>query len=141
MQRGLVGDLMQPVRHHFPGQDGRRLAGEDEESGLERILGVVMREESATDPPHHRAMALDKAGEGSVVAVLDEAPQELPIGHPGPVLQKHRLAKVLNDQARQLRRHVVSQQVSAASIYYLPQGGTLMQVFFQRGQNGTFGMP
>jgi hypothetical protein len=75
-------------------------------------------------------MPLDKGCKGRFVPMLDEAAQELPIGQTSPVLPKHSSAKVLDDLARQVGRHVGPRQVSPPSTYYLPPGGTLMHDFF-----------
>lgn len=91
---------VQPIRNHLPRHDGRCLTDENEKSSLERILGIVVREESATHTPDHWAVPLDKGCEGSFVPAFDETTKELPIGHPARVLQKRGFAKVLNDLAR-----------------------------------------
>jgi hypothetical protein len=96
---------VEPVRHHLPRQNGSRLAGEDEESGLKSIFSVVVAEEAAADAPDHRAVPLDEGCESSFIPTLNEAAEELSIGQPRPVLQQHGRAKLLDDLARLACRH------------------------------------
>src|SRR6185503_13036957 len=55
-----------------------RLADEDEERGLERILGVMVVEEAAADAPHHRGVPPHQGGKGILVPASQEAGQEFP---------------------------------------------------------------
>ena len=84
LQRRLVGDPVQPVADHLPRRDGRRLADEDEEGGLEGVLGVVVAQQAAAHAPHHRAVPLDEGGEGRLVAALDEAAEQFAVAKPAP---------------------------------------------------------
>jgi hypothetical protein len=69
---------MQPVSEYLAGPDGRGLADEHQEGGLEGVLGVLpVGEGAATDPPDHRAVAADEVGERGLVPALDEARQQL----------------------------------------------------------------
>src|SRR5262245_48687850 len=77
-------------------------------------------------------MPFDNGGEGCFVPVIEEASQELPIGQPAPVSQKHGLAKVLNDLARRLCCHFHPRKVLTPSTLYLPQGCLLMHVYSGR---------
>jgi hypothetical protein len=57
------GDLMEPRPERAGQRESARLAGEDEERGLEGILGgLLVAKGTATDPEHHRPVALDQCG-------------------------------------------------------------------------------
>ena len=60
LQGRLVGDPVQPVPQPLPRDDGGRLAGQDEEGGLEGVLGVVVAEHAAADAQHHRPVPADQ---------------------------------------------------------------------------------
>jgi hypothetical protein len=75
-----VRHAVKPVGNKFPVSDGVALAGQDEECGLERILGVVMiPEHPATNAPNHRPMAPDQGLEGRLLPMGSESLQESPI--------------------------------------------------------------
>ncbi len=78
---------------------------------MKRILGVVLFEHSTTHPPAHRAVPMHECSKGRFVPMLDEAPQELPVGPSRAVLRRHGPAKVLNDLANLVVAMVVSLQV------------------------------
>src|SRR5262249_35735207 len=79
----LRGDAVEPVADLLPRHDRGRAAGEDEEGGLEGVLGVVVvAEDPAADAPDHRPVALHQGLEGGLLATRDEAFQELAVGEP-----------------------------------------------------------
>jgi hypothetical protein len=125
-----VGHPVQPVPDQRPRRYGRRLADEDEEGGLEGILGVVVVQEAATHAPHHRAVPPDEGGEGRVVVTVDERAEQFGVGRTAPVRQQHRPTKVLDHAAHRVGRHGLS-SVGAPppSACYLPQGGDLIHDF------------
>src|SRR5262249_39157660 len=58
--------------------DGRRLPGQDEEDGLEGVLGVLLRVEQApAHAPDGAAVPLDQFGQGRLVAVSDVSLQQV----------------------------------------------------------------
>ena len=61
--RRLPGHAVQPVGDRLF-RHIRRLADEDEEGGLKRILGVMVMEKAATDAPHHRGVPPHQCGKG-----------------------------------------------------------------------------
>src|SRR5262249_29586811 len=107
LQRRLVSHSVEPIGHHLPRLYGRSLSAEHEERGLEGILGVVMAEEATAYAPDHRAMPPHEGCEGSILPMLDEALQELLIGQSRSIRRKYRSAKVLDDLAHLVRRHVL----------------------------------
>src|SRR5262249_55961710 len=111
-------DPEQPVPHRLPSRDGCCLADEDDEGGLEGILGVVVAQMAAADAPHHRAVPVDEGGKGRVVAPIDVTTEQLAVAKP----VTHHPANVL-DHAR---RHV------PPSISYLPQEAELIHDFSRR---------
>jgi len=80
----LPGHAVEPVGDRLP-RHVRRLADEDEERGLKRILGVMVVEHAATDAPDHRGVPPNQSGKSTLVPASQEAGQEFPIGHPVPV--------------------------------------------------------
>jgi hypothetical protein len=99
---------------------------------LEGIFRVLMvSEDTTTHTPHHRAVPPHEGGEGSFVPVLEEAPKELPIGQPGPVVQKRGPAKVPDDLVHLARRHVSpSANNKARPLLLLPARGGFDALFF-----------
>src|SRR5262249_54686399 len=101
MECRLMGDAVQPVRHHRWWHNGCGLASEDEKRGLEGVLGILMvGQDAAADTPDHRAMPPHKGREGGFVALVDEAAEEFPIGRSGLVLLQHNARKMLNGTSR-----------------------------------------
>src|SRR5262249_7383722 len=74
---------------------------------LESVFGiVVVVENPAARAPNHRAMPPHQGGEGRFVPMLEEVPQELPIGQSRPIAQQHGPAQVLENLAHLARRPV-----------------------------------
>jgi len=117
LERRLVGDPVQPVPHRLPAGDGRRLADEDDEGGLEGVLGVVVAQLAAADAPHHRGVPVDEGGQGGLVAPIDVTTEQLAVAKPHAV--SHHRANVL-DHAR---RH------APPSASYLPHEAQLIHDF------------
>ena len=81
VQGGAVGHAVQPVAHQLALADGSRLTSQDQEGGLEGVLGVLLVAEHApAHPQHHRPVPLHEAGEGAVVPVGGEVVQQLAVG-------------------------------------------------------------
>ena len=100
------------------GSDRRRLADEDEEGGLEGVLGVVVvAEDTAAHAPDHRAVPPHQGCKSRLVTAAEVVLQQLPIGQPRPIPQKHRPAKVLDDLAHLAGRHVVSLVRATLALY------------------------
>jgi hypothetical protein len=100
------GDPVQPVGQQRARRDGSGLAGQDEEGGLERILGVVVvAEGTAADAPDQRAVPAHEGREGGFIAVSHETLQQVFIGHASPVPQQRGCAQVLDDPAHPAGRH------------------------------------
>ncbi len=79
----LVRHGIQPVGDHLPTGDRRGLAGEHEERGLERVLGIVgVAEDASADTPDHGAVTHDEGLERRLVAVGGEPLEELAIRQP-----------------------------------------------------------
>jgi hypothetical protein len=85
------------------------LADEDEEGGLERVLGiVVIAQDPAAHAPHHRTMLIYNCRNCGLFTPADVVREQLPIGQPRPIAQKHCPAEVLDDLVPLAGRHVVS---------------------------------
>ncbi len=74
----FVRHCEEPVGDHLGAGDRGGLAGEHEESGLKRVLGVVWVAESApADSPDHRAVTHNEGLERRLVLAGGEASEEL----------------------------------------------------------------
>ena len=77
-----------------------RLADEDEEGGLQGVLGiVVVAEDTATDAPDHRAVPPHQRFEGRSFSAAHEALQQLSVGQVRSLQQLQGAAQVLDDLA------------------------------------------
>jgi len=73
LERGLVRDPVEPAGEPARGRDGRGLVREDEEGGLERILGVrPIAQHPQADGEDHRPVPADEEFERGLVAGGDE---------------------------------------------------------------------
>jgi hypothetical protein len=80
MRRDLIGNAIKPVPDIPPRDDGCRLADEDEERGLEGVLGVLVALESAvTDAPHHPGVSPHDGGKSRLVVPLDETGKQFTV--------------------------------------------------------------
>ena len=83
MQRAPV----QPVAQQVGVADRPRLAGQDEEDGLEGVLGMVMvAQELSADAQNHRPVPRHQRSEGGFaggIAAVVEPLDELAVGEPG----------------------------------------------------------
>jgi hypothetical protein len=108
---------------------------------LKRILGVVVvAEDTATDAPHRRSMPPHKGRKSRFVTTADVVLQQLPIGRPCSIPQKHRPAKVLDNPAQFCGRHVPSFWVASVAPppYYYPHLLSLIHVFSSTGRLQRF---
>src|SRR5262245_15088392 len=118
LQRRLVGHTVKPVGDHLPRYDRCRLPDEDEEGGLEGVFGVVViAEDTATHAPDHRTMPMYEGCKSRFFVPADVVLQQLPIGQPRPIAQQHRPAKVRDDLADLVDRHVVSLVRATPALY------------------------
>src|SRR5207302_1581227 len=62
-------------------------------------------EEAPANGQHHRAMPAHEPCKRSLIAMNDEAPQELSIGHPAIILKKRLAAQVLDEPVQLVGRH------------------------------------
>ena len=91
LQRHPVGDPMQPAAERLADPEHSRLADEDQERRLERILGGMrIAEYSPADGQHHRAVPRHQGHEGRLVALSAKPPHELRVGQPrdGPLAEQ-----------------------------------------------------
>jgi hypothetical protein len=102
--RQAVGDLVQPVAHGLGLADRVGLAGEDEEGGLESVLGVVQAAEHApADAQDHGAVPLDQGGEGRLLPPLGEALEQLRVAEVRDTLGASQAAEVAENRAKLCR--------------------------------------
>src|SRR5262249_28415632 len=87
------------------------LPDQDEEGGLEGVIGVVgVVQDTAADALDHAAVPLDEGGEGGFVAVAGEASQQLAVGHVVVGPQARQLAEGSQDPALLCRSHGLGPQ-------------------------------
>jgi hypothetical protein len=65
----------------------------------------MTRENPATDGHDHRTMPADKSLKGSVLALIEEAIEKLPVGHAAGVFGHEGAAKAPNKQAQLVLTH------------------------------------
>ncbi len=82
--RRAEGNTIEPVAQQVGFTDGTRFPGQDEEGGLEGVLGVMaVAQDLSADTEHHRPVSGHQRGErrfAGVVAPSDEAFEELTVG-------------------------------------------------------------
>ena len=89
----MVGDAVQPVTNGLSGQKRRSLADQDEERGLEGVLGIVrIVEDTTADRQHHGAVTAHQSRESGLVALSQKTLQQLTIRRIRVVLQQHNFA-------------------------------------------------
>ena len=81
-----MGHAIEPVGDHFPRHDGGCLTDENQEGSLEGVLGIVVAEEAAADPPDNGAVPPYQPYDSVLVPKLDETAQELLVSYPCLVL-------------------------------------------------------
>jgi hypothetical protein len=118
LQRRLAGDPVQPVGDLLPRRDGLGLRGEDEEGGLEGVLGVVVAEQASAHAPDHRPVPFDERGEGGLVAALDEAAEQLAVAEARAVAQRRR-PKLFDHAGGRAGRHAPPRRASRPALYLL----------------------
>src|SRR5581483_1864202 len=81
LERGPISDAMQPAPDRCGVADGRGLAGQNEEGGLECVLRVrLVTEYAAAHVEHHRAVPAEEGMESGRFSSLAEPPEEIPVG-------------------------------------------------------------
>jgi hypothetical protein len=79
--RDLTCDTMQPGTESFWRVDCTGFAGQNEESGLEGILGIVPScQHPPTNPEHHRSVPANEFGKRDLVAMMPKAAEQFGIG-------------------------------------------------------------
>ena len=78
----LPGGGVEPTRHGRPPAGRTRLPGQDQERRLAGVVGVGrVAEDPAADAADHRPVPLDQGGEGGLVLVAGESPEQVAIGN------------------------------------------------------------
>src|SRR5262249_32787281 len=107
LEGGAVGHAEEPVAHLLARPDRGGLVDEDEEGGLERILGVVVvSEDTAAHTQHHRAVPGQQRLEGGLVPPGDEPLQQLAVRRADPAGHLRRPAQPLQDPVHGTGCHV-----------------------------------
>ena len=97
---------MEPVPDLAAGPDGRRLADEDEEGGLEGVLGVMgVAQDATADAQHHRPMPAHECLERILILPANESFQQLAVGAPVRVCPVEDGPKALDESAQLAFRH------------------------------------
>jgi hypothetical protein len=102
----LVGNAVKPIPHLGARDNRSRLAEENQECGLEGILGVRrVPQDTLAYAKNHRSVAADEQLEGRLVAVCDESFQQLGIPDPGTFVPARHVAEVTDDALKLTGRH------------------------------------
>ena len=92
----VVGDSVEPVPDRIGPADGCRVSGQDEESGLKGVLGIlIVPQHAPADAEHNPAVAADECGEGGLVPALGEPPNQFGVGYADEVAGGQSPAQVL----------------------------------------------
>src|SRR5262249_7874232 len=84
--------------------DRVRLPDEDEEGGLEGVLGgVPVAQDAAADAQHHRAVAAHQRRERGRLAPRHETNEQLAVAQARPAAPQHGPAQVLDDGRHAIR--------------------------------------
>jgi hypothetical protein len=76
-----AGNAVEPAAERALMVEAGGLAGEDEEGGLEGVLGVLhVAKDAAAQAEHERSVSLDEGGEGGLLTAVDESLQQVRIG-------------------------------------------------------------
>ncbi len=109
LPRRAQGHPVEPVAQQVGVADRAGLARQDEEDGLEGVLGVVsVAQELPANAQHHRAMAGYERGEGGLadgIAAGDESIEELAVGQPGDRAAIEQRAELPDHRRRHHLRH------------------------------------
>src|SRR5262249_34454816 len=103
------GHAVKPARYGPLVRDRRRLAGQDEESRLESVLGILMMVQLVPDDiPHQLAMPLHKGGKGILVPVADVKAQQFAVTELADPLRGDAAPDMLQDRVQSLVGHVAT---------------------------------
>jgi hypothetical protein len=103
-ERDALSDAMQPATDRLLLADRGSPADEDEERGLEGVLGVVgVAQHPPADTQDHRAVAAHEGLEGALIAAQRKNLQELPIG--GALVPQAGSPQVLEEFGDRRGRH------------------------------------
>src|SRR6516165_7631760 len=103
-----MGDAVQPVVKRLRVSNAFRLADQDEEGGLKRVFGVVViAQETAAYAPDHRAVPPHEGRKSRPVSAADVVPQQLRIGRPSPIVERHRATEELQNLAHLAGWHLI----------------------------------
>jgi hypothetical protein len=98
LARQAVGDAVQPAADRLAASDRRGLARQDQEGGLEGVLGIVgVAEDAAADAEHHRPVAADEGLERRFVARHGEALEQVGVAGVGGAPPPYQRAQVAED--------------------------------------------
>jgi hypothetical protein len=95
-----AGDAVEPVGELLARADGGGLGGQDEEGGLEGVLGVLaVSGDAQAGAEHHRAVPPHQRREGRLVAGRDERLQQEGVGARPVVAEAVGVAQAVEDSA------------------------------------------
>jgi hypothetical protein len=121
----------------MPGLYRSGLPRKNEKSCLKCIFGVVVVQQPATYPPHHRAVSVDQGSEGRLVVTFDERGKELPVGQvsyrrlPGPLHSVTDLGHV------SALSSINYPPLDVVLIHEISSGGTAVTQVFSRKAQGA----
>ena len=160
--RDAEGDAVEPAPDRFPVADGGGAADEDQEGGLEGVLGVVLVAEDRTaDAEDHRPVTLEQGGERrlrGLVAAVGEPAQELGVGQAPMVPESksvwtswrtapYRFLTTVPVSPTAVFRPVVSRRRPTVPIFWPSRilgwirGGSARFIPAHRGDGGVLGRP
>ncbi len=131
-QGGTIGHAVEPGADALARHDRVPLADEDEEGGLEGIVGVVdIAEHAPADAQDHGAVNADQGAEGRLFAQVEIALEQGAVGEPAAVGQGH-LDQAPHHTGQPATRHATSSQAGVIPYLYLPAPGQTDVLSFWR---------
>jgi hypothetical protein len=115
---------MQPTADGFQLANRPRLASQQEESGLKRVLGILdVFQHSAAHAQHHRAVALQQGGKGPLILFRCKAFQEIPVARLCVRFHTRQCTHVLYERIQVCVSHTPGSREAIRSSYHnvLPQ--------------------
>src|SRR5262249_13700300 len=95
----------------------RGLAAQNNEGGLEGVLGVgLVAEDAAADAQHHRTMSAHQRREGRLVAFQEKTFEKLPVRQPRAAVGPREPAQDWYDQVLSAGHHLRSSSAGRSSL-------------------------
>src|SRR5262249_50412717 len=114
-----MGHAVEPVPDLFSRPDTRRLAHQNQKGGLKRVFGILgMADHASADSPDHRGMTPDQGSKSRLVALANEAVEQLPIRHGIDIAEESDLPQLAHHSLSGTVCHHLLPQWTSSTIYF-----------------------